>query len=304
MVSAIWKDEDMPTDDYGIRADIIMNSSAVFNRMNTSQWTEQDVNRTDYFVINHMKTLQPLAAFEYLAQYLSFVNPKWGELCRKIHSTDTLKTGLVQEVLEKGIIYKQVSPFQTGIDEHFTLELGKRYPHGKTPVTFSVYDNQGVKHTVRTINPVCIGDEYIYLLYKTPHLASAGVAYVNQFHTPIRPSTYGRLQYPFSQTPIRLGEDEGRNITMVAGAKTMARILGMYANSSKAVNNMEEHLINDAQPSKLIHTDMDTEEIVSTNSIIGVAKHTFSCLGIDIAPSKDKIEEFSMELPEVEDKDE
>ena len=33
VVSTIWKDEDMPVDDFGIRAEIIMNSSAVFNRI-------------------------------------------------------------------------------------------------------------------------------------------------------------------------------------------------------------------------------------------------------------------------------
>ena len=56
----------MPVDDYGIRADIIMNSSAVFNRMNPSQWIEQDVNRTDYFVIENMKKMSANDAYRYL----------------------------------------------------------------------------------------------------------------------------------------------------------------------------------------------------------------------------------------------
>lgn len=292
----------MPVDDFGIRAEIIMNSSAVFNRMNTSQWLEQDVNRADHFVLETMKQLPPLEAFNYLIGYLKFVNPKWGELVERTHPTEGLKKELVQECFTKGI-YKQVSPFQKGTDQHFTLELHKRYPHPKTPVVFSVYDSNGIKHTIRTRKPVSIGDEYVYLLYKTPHLSSAGVAYVNQFHTPIRPSTYGRLQYPFSQTPIRLGEDEGRNITMVAGAPTMARIIGMYANSSQAVDCLEQHLISDPQPSKLEEIEMSTKEIVASNSIIGVAKHIFSCLGINIAPEQTQHEDLLMELPEVEDKE-
>ena len=250
-----------------------------------------------------MKQLPVLEAFRYLSEYLKFINPKWGELVERIHSTDALKKDLVQECFTKGI-YTQISPFQKGTDQYFTLKLHQRYPHPKTKVSFNVYDAQGTKHTIITRKPVCIGDEYIFLLYKTPHLSSAGVAYVNQFHTPIRPSTYGRLQYPFSQTPIRLGEDEGRNITMVAGAPTMARIIGMHANSSQAVDCLEQHLISDPQPSKLEHIEMITEEIVGTNSIIGVAKHIFSCLGINIAPAQTQHEDLLMELPEVEDKDE
>ena len=301
VVSLIAEDEDMPIDDYGIRADIIMNPVAVFNRMNTAQWTEQDINRTDYFILESIKSLDPLAAFEYLVGYLKFINPKWGELCEQQHPTDQARIQFVQEVKEKGI-YKQVSPYQKGFDETFSLRLKEKYPHPKTPVTFAVYDREGNKKVIRTRRPVCIGDEYIYILYKTPHLSSAGVAYVNQFHTPIRPSNYGRLQYPFSQTPIKVGEDEGRNITMVAGAPVMARILGMYANSPKAVDLLEHTLITSKHPSQLESIPMSTEEIVRENTIIGVAKHIFATVGIDIAPDL-RNENIAMELPEVEEKE-
>lgn len=293
----------MPVDDYGIRADIIMNSSAVFNRMNPSQWIEQDVNRTDYFVIENMKKMSANDAYKYLVEYLSFINPKWGELVERIHCTEQLKMQLVSEVLEKGVIYKQVSPYQKGTDENFILNLSEKYPHPKTPVQFNIYDAQGDKHHIRTRKAISIGDEYIILLYKTPHLSSAGVAYVNQFHTPIRPSSYGKLQYPFSQTPIRLGEDEGRNITMVAGAPVMARIIGMYANSTKAVNLLEYHLLHDKHPSQLDKIEMDTPTIVKNNAIVGVARHIFSCLGINIAPIASSTN-VTMNMPEVEEKNE
>lgn len=301
VVSKIAADEDMPVDDYGIRADMIMNPVAVFNRMNTAQFLDQDVNRADYFVLQAIKDMPPLAAFEYISGYLSFINPKWGALCEKLHSTEQLKVQFIQEVKEKGL-YKQVSPFQEGFDETFSLRLQERYPHPKTPVTFAVYDREGNRKVIRTKRAVSIGDEYIYLLYKTPHLSSAGTAYVNQFHTPIRPSSYGRLQYPFSQTPIKVGEDEGRNITMVAGAPTMARILGMYANSPKAVNQLEHVLISSKQPSQLKNIGMTTEEIVESNTIIGVARHIFATAGIDIAP-KQTDTNVVMDLPEIEEKD-
>ena len=48
---------------------------------------------------------------------------------------------------------------------------------------------------------------------------------------------------------------------------------------------------------------MSTKEIVASNSIIGVAKHIFSCLGINIAPEQTQHEDLLMELPEVEDKE-
>ena len=55
VVSAIWEDEDMPVDEYGVRADLVMTPASVINRMNPSQMYEQFWNRVALQVIRNCK---------------------------------------------------------------------------------------------------------------------------------------------------------------------------------------------------------------------------------------------------------
>lgn len=178
----------------------------------------------------------------------------------------------------------QITPFQKGIDTAFIRKMIKKYNITKTPVTFTV-TRDGVDKTIVTKKPVLIGAEYWYLLYKTPKVKCSGVGYVNQYHSPVHASNLAKMQYAFSQTPIRLGEDEIRNLTLVAGSETAARILGLYANSHDAVTCLSEHLMFDKRPSNIEKIEMSTQDIVKTNSIMGVTKHIFASFGVDITPS-------------------
>ena len=55
VVSEIMEDEDMPVDDLGIRADIVITSESPFNRLNSSQWYQQFFNRASVFVLKHIQ---------------------------------------------------------------------------------------------------------------------------------------------------------------------------------------------------------------------------------------------------------
>ena len=295
----VWKDEDMPIDEQGFRCDIIIDPVSGFNRMNPGQWYEQFINRGAEFIQQRVRTMPVPEAFAYIVEFLSDVNPKWGELIKNVHNTPYLQEEFVAEVRAKGM-FVQVSPFQKGIDQKFVCMLKEKYNIQKSPVTFSVTNADGTKQQVTTKKPVMIGSEYFYLLYKMPHMRSSGVAYVNQYHSPVRPSSLAKLQYPFSQTPIRLGEDEIRNVVMTSGEDAAARVLGLYANSSPAVNQMTYHLLFDKVPSQLDQIEMSTDDIIASNSIIGVTKHLFSCFGVDISPKLQQIEgvfDESLELP-------
>lgn len=227
-------------------------------------------------------------AFAYAIEFLKDINPNYGALVESKHPTLQAQIGLIQEIIADGF-YLQVSPFQKGIDQKFILKLKEKYGVTKSRVTFTVRDNNGVARQVTSKKPVMIGYEYFYLLYKMPHMRSSGIGYVNQFHSPVRASALAKLQYPFSQTPIRLGEDEIRNIVMTSGVEAAVHILGAYANSPTAVENMAHHLYFDQQPAQLKQIDLTLPEIIRSNSIVGVTKHMFACAGINIAPKPEEV---------------
>lgn len=287
-VSAIIPDEEAPVDQYGNRAEILLDPISVFNRMNPSQWMEQFCNATAEVVRRRISTMVSDSeryeeAFNYALEFAADINCNYADFISKQHPDPVSRRHFVDEIIRDGF-YLWVPPFIKDHDQKWVARLMEKYQVDKTPVTFTVTRDDGTKTTVTTKKPILIADEYWYLLYKVPHMRSSGVSYVNQFHTPVRPSSLTKLQWPISQVPLRLGEDEFRNILMAAGPEVAAYIIGAYANSPDAIENMIKHLYYDEHPSQLEHLDLSLPEIIQSNAIVGVTKHMFSCIGIDVAP--------------------
>ena len=295
VIAGIVPDDKMAIDEEGIRAEVCIDPISVFNRMNPAAWFEQFFNRGSELIQRRVKEMietapvghKPWAqAYQLVIEYITDVHENWGKLVDENNKGD--KRAFVEEVIRDGI-YLQITPFQKGIDQHLVLKLAEKYNIRKSPVTYINQDMFGNDVKSTTKYPVMVGQEYFYLLYKMPHVRCPGIGYVNQYHTPIRANNTTKIQYPFSQTPLRLGEDEIRNLTTVSGPNTAAHILGAYANSSNAVECMANHLLFDKSPSQLQEIEVSVPDIIRSNSIIGVTKHIFSCIGIDITPQPEDI---------------
>lgn len=288
VIAKIVPDDQMPMDEQGFRADLVIGSLTVFSRMNPGQWMEQFINRGGELIQRRMAEMVQIkndyaSAWNLYLEYLNDCNPKYAEEMARVHPTADRQKAMVDEVIANGL-YIQISPYQKGLNTSKVLELYNKYGIYKSKVTFSFEDENKVLRTVTTKKPVTIGYEYIFLLYKMPHLRACNIGYVNQFKTPTKASEIATAQSPYPQTAIRLGEDEVRNLIMAGGGKVAAKITGEYGNSSEAVHNLANHLLRDKEPGKLKEIDMDAAQITESNSIIKVAKHMFSCVGIDMSP--------------------
>lgn len=198
------------------------------------------------------------------------------------------KVDLVNECINESFPLNVV-PFQKGIDQHKVIDLVNKYCLYKSKVKFGTYDGNGNVRWVTTKKPVLIGYEYWMLLYKVPHMHGSGISHVNQYRTPVKGSKLSMAQYPVNQTPFRLGEDEIRNISMIAGTEVAAKILCEYANNPEAVNILANHLLNDAKPGQLkAINELSIDEMVQGNNIVGVAKHMFSTFGVDMSPADEE----------------
>lgn len=289
VIARVVPDEHMPVDEQGFRADIIIGSLTVFNRMNPGQFMEQLINRGGELIHRQMTDIINVKhnydeAWNLYIQYLTDCNPKFAEEMVRIHATPEKRKEMVDEVLREGL-YIQISPYQEGLNTTKALELYNKYGIYKSRVTFSFEDERGVLRTVTTKKPIAIGYEFIHLSCKMPHLRACNIGYVNQFKTPTRASDLAVAQSPYPQTAIRLGEDEIRNLMMAGGGKLAAKITGTYGNSSEAVNNLANHLLRDEHPGKLKEIDMNVAQINESNNIIKIAKHLFSCVGVDMSPA-------------------
>lgn len=293
MISKIIPDDRMPVDEYGVRAEIIGDPISVFNRMNPGQWYEQYINRiAELGVTNPIREkynrlhgkfsdADVQDAFNLATALMFDVNPNYAELVNNMHNTLDKRRELVMDIIREGM-FIQVSPFQNNIDEKFILTLEDKWKIKKTKVTWIHTRSDGTEVKVTSRKPILIGEEYWHLLHKMPHMRCSSIGYVNQYRTPIKPNSLAKSQFPYSQTPIRLGEDEIRNIVMVAGPETAAKLLGEYANNFEAVSQLANHLLNDKHPGKLKSIEMNTDEIIQGNAIVNVTKHMFSTFGVEL----------------------
>ena len=281
--------EDMPVNDYGVVADIIMAPEAVFNRMNLSQLYEQFLNCMSEFVIRRMKRMYDedrhgyLKAFDYLIEYITDINPEYAKAILTVVVTDRKKEAFVFNIL-KEVIILVIPPFLDTLCPEWVLMMTDKYKVEATPVEYNLRDENGkLIRRVRTIRPIWIGKKYLLVLCKIPHARSCGMSHVNQWGTPIRiKSSRSKSQYPVGLTPIRIGEDENRNIMMMAGANIAFRILSLYANTPEATEKLTESLLTEKYPTRLTWADVDDAELKNSNQMIAVAKHMLQTVGVDI----------------------
>ena len=294
-MSKIIPDKEMIRDEQGQPVEIIIDPISVINRMNPGQLIEQLLNRGSEIVRKRVADMvagipkgQPAweQAYNLVIDWLSDVHKNWGDL---VHSDNQRnKIAFVEEVIRDGI-YLQITPFLKGLDQNHLARLIEKYGITKSHLSWPVTDAQGNTKMVTTKQKVMVGSEYFYLLYKTPHIRCPGIGYVSQYRTPIRVSPSAKYSHPFSQTPLKLGEDEIRNIVATSGAETAAHILGVYANNYHAVESLANHLLFDQRPSQLNKIETPLDEIVDANAIVNVTRHIFACMGIDIAPTPESI---------------
>lgn len=299
VVSAIWPDENMPVDEEGMRADILISPDSVFNRMNPGQMYEQFINRASELIRRRFLNSQlgsPLEAFRYIMQYIHDVRPVYAEFLNSQLLTDDDRIEFMLAVKKNGL-FLMIPPFCNNINPEKIIEISEKYGINESPVTFKQVLSDGRTKTVTTKDPVCIGSKYIFLLGKIPlsMMSAIQVGYVNQFNTPSKPrKTLSQGQLAFGQTPIRYGEDELCMLIMSLGADAVARFVGTNANSPNAVRELAHRLLTDKNPTQLSQISMSTKDVIRTNVNIGIFAHQMGAIGYDVsennvARSKEKL---------------
>jgi hypothetical protein len=283
--SIIIDDEHMPVNEYGVRADIVICPMTPTNRMNFGQLYEQFIGILQYAVIRECKQYyktDPLRAYDKILEFFYDVNTEYGKLCEQAHRTDKSKISLVDELIGLGYLPVVCPPGLSNIGPDWVLEMRDKYNAFPTPVSYNQTDAEGnVIRRVTTIRPIYIGPVYRYILCKNPHVRASGMSYVNQMSVPITiKRTDVKHQHPIGIVPIRIGEDEVRNLIMTVGPMAY-RIISLYANAPAATRIMGRQLLTAKKPSNIKWINVSEQELNSMNVMTQVTKHMLATCGID-----------------------
>lgn len=297
----IYPTEQMPVDQNGVRADIIMDPGGTLKRMNTGQFDESGLNRISEFVRRKMAEVYPTdpdEAGNILFEYLNDIFPYYANIVRNQLSTRELVHAYVKECINDKI-HVCIPPYLKRIQEDmFYTKLKDKWNVPVTPVTYTVSsEDNKVSATFTTDAPVCIGGEYIYRLCKVPEPSSPGVAHVGHLGIPVKKQGGdAKWQSHIKQAPTRFGEDEERARMVEVDTKEDARLMSLQGGSIHGVEKTIEHILNSNDPTRINRIPIDNETLINTNSAVTMLRHVFTSFGADIKNTLSSEEELNLVL--------
>lgn len=293
--STVWPDDWMPTDEFGIRADIIRSPNTVGSRSNPGQLYEQSYLRMASLV--HRRLVQGLygeglQAYKKCIEFISDVHTNYATELASLHYTKELKLSFLEAIKREGF-YFIIPPACVDSTLDRVNAMMAKWEYVKTRVTYK-YETNGRVRTFKTVQPITIGEIYIYLLGKIPkhQLSAHQMTHTNQINIPIKTSDKSiDMQYNTKATPIRFGEDEMRLISMMRRVDEVdvepndetARFMLMRAGCAKAAELLGHMLLTEPKPTAISEIPMSTDQMVENSDTIRLFNSMMGVVGVDLS---------------------
>lgn len=297
----IWDDADMPTDENGNVADIIMDGDSTVKRMNVSRMYEQYINAasrdlTDNirkqfgFDKNMPKDIQIrgfstdknkenlyVESFNKLKRYYEIISPKMHATIKELESKDvSYFKHHVNSILDDGIYLWIPTDNPVNLVE-MIKSIRNEFPAHFGPITYRGRSG----NLVKTVTPILIGSLYVMLLEKTGSEWSAvSSAKLQHFGIPAKLSNSDKHSTPVRGSPVRiLGESEVRLFCSTVGGDTTMEILDQ-SNNPLIHKRIFTNILLSEYPTK-IKSIIDRKEFPRGKSrALVYMKHTLQCAGI------------------------
>ena len=237
-IVSVWKDEDMPVDEDGNKADIIMDPKSTISRLNVGRLYERHIKagmvklvkivREEFknFNVSEVYELnndQLISLFSHAVEFNNVLETKLAKYYEQaLHNVDREKMiSVVDEILN--------DKFRT----YLTVDNEKRkweILHDLDNTIYKpVYSNVRFRYKNRDViskNRVLIAPMYIFLLSKIADTVLAcSSAKLNHFGIPVVTSKADRNKLPYKNSPVRTqGETEGRLYVSYGGEKFLAEM--------------------------------------------------------------------------------
>lgn len=283
VICSVWKTEDMPVDQNGVRAECIMDGDSTIKRMNIGRLYEQYINATSEMVTNRVREwmVNPTdeniaAAWTYVLRYYEIVSPIQFQLITGPNYVQTPRAHL--EYLVKKGIYLYIPPNNPVDNPTMIQTLRSEYPIHIGPVTYRGRSG----NVVTTTENILIGSLYVMLLEKTGEdFSGTSVARLQHFGIPARMTKGDKYSMPGRGNPVRItGEAENRSLAACIGGDYTAELMEM-SNSPGTTKAILTNLVRSEKPTA-IKEIVDRKKVSALNSRSkAFVDHTLQCAGIE-----------------------
>lgn len=306
VIVLVMPDKDMPVDQNGLHADIIMDPNSTLGRMNLARIYETYVNSVtkgvETFIINNtignkiVKHVKPVIeelcysnpdqfnmVYNYLLKYYSLINDKQYTYFNNLNVEGKIEH--ITDCIVNGIILF-IPPDNDKDNMEMVKNLEKEFPPTYGKVTYTGISG----NRVTTVENIRIAPLYMLLLEKIgDEWASVSSGRLQNFGI-LSPVNKGeKYSLPYRNNPVRVvGETEGRLYVSYAGRQAIAEIMDRNNNPTthKAI---VKKILNADKPTKIYSVvDRNILPLGSTKPL-QIIKHIFLCSGwkLTYKPEKD-----------------
>lgn len=293
-------DNEMPVDQWGRRADLILDGDSTVKRMNPGRFYEQYVNVASYHTLLKLREMLPTgegtpkqieAAWEYLYGYYSVVSSamkqRVDEFMELKASRGQLREWIAHHV--KAVVEDKIYPYippslpEIGAQQIRNIRDSAYAP----PIGPLTYRGKSGKWRT-TKRPAFIGNMYFILLEKTGEDWSAVASPKTQhFGIAAKLTRADKLSTPGHKQPVRfLGEDEVRLIAAFCGGAVVAELLDQ-SNSPHKQRHIARTLVSVDKPSDIANVVPVEEVPQGLNRAVQFVNHQLICSGVTTAWSLD-----------------
>lgn len=301
VICHIEKDENMPVDELGRRADVVLDPAATVNRMNLGRLYEHYVNdlleQTSMRMkamlnFNSSMSLEDMysvdiklinQALNYLLGLFDILSPKQKEFILGLKDTDKIE-----------YLYSVLS-------EHITLYMPPNsdvdLPKAITDIENSVYKphvgkvnyvgNSGIRTT--TSNNIRIADLYMMLLDKiADDWSSVSISKLQHFGIIAPQNKSEKFSYPYRNAPVRtMGESEARVMVGYTNLENVAEIVDR-SNNPLTMRRMVQNILEADKPTNIYRLIDRTKLEFGTNKPLQMINHVFNTAGFKVSYRKDR----------------
>jgi len=305
VITAVWDDEDMPLDQNGVRADIVMDPSSVVSRMNAGRVYEQ------YF--NGASRQAQLMVREALGVSKVYDRVTMGDINidsyshTEINMAMDILLGLLKIIdteqytsyLNLDIEQQKVIVYEVLTEEFYLLYRvsSKRAPYEITSAIVNSPYAPLISNVELTVNgkkkmshsPVFIGPLYTILLSKTAdNFLSTSSSKTNHYGLPIGVSNSNKHRFPYRNSPVKiLSETEVRLIAAYGGRYPLAEIKDR-ANSIKSQDAIYRNILEATQPTNMYSVIDRKVNPYGDDIAMRLVDNIFNVGGLSINYVKDK----------------
>lgn len=278
VITLIEDDDKMPVNEYGERAEIILNPLGVINRLNPAQLQEVYINFMSDHVVRLMKQTDDYDKKEELfLTYLKAVNKKEYDFydIEMTMMNRAQKQDLIDEIEANGIYIHQPPFFGNTTEEQF-LKIYREHPEWCEEYKFD-----GIE------KPMTMGDIYMFRLKHEPSNKSSirSANNLNVKNLPAKGLLKKEKKVPYSHTPIRLGEMEVTALMTTKRPDLVEKLLKTYSTNEELREDTIRQLLAPKEHMDPLNSNLDID--VSQKSISReILEKYLDVLGYSIVDNK------------------